>query len=142
MMVDIPGHGTLEIHTAEVEVTSGLPYANPAWTYTDTHGHAHHYEDGYPTLTRVVDARYWVPEPWEWDEPRPNWGEGEGPGEWVEEDHLECPQCGEHITPGTTIDSYRRFIRGPRSAYLNGEPISGERAEELLAILREEGTES
>ncbi|GAA4626666.1 hypothetical protein GCM10023196_035810 [Actinoallomurus vinaceus] len=71
--------GELRVETEMIDVTSSLPKPDPNWTYTDENGHEHRYEDGYPTLVRVVDDRYI-------DEF----------GDEMEEAHLECRQCGEH----------------------------------------------
>jgi len=56
-----------------------------------------------------------------------------GPGE----SHLECPLCGETINPGMVDPPpYREVIPGRRSYYLNDEPITEERARELLDAAR------
>jgi hypothetical protein len=112
--------GELRVETEIIDVTSGLPQLNPHWTYTDEQGHEHRYEEGYPTLVRVVDARH-----------------RDEDGEYWEEAHLECRQCHEHITPGTMAPR-PEHVPGRRAAYLNGEPISEQRYEELMKELRGE----
>jgi hypothetical protein len=108
--------GELRIETQMIDVTSSLPRPDKSWTYTDEHGHEHRYDDGYPTLVRVVDAT-------RVDE------DGE---EW-EESHLECRECGEHIAPRMTGPSrFREYAPGRIAAYLNGEPISKERYLEIV----------
>ena len=107
--------GELRIETEMIDVTSSLPKPDPNWTYTDQHGHQHRYEDGYPTLMRVVDETY-VDEF----------------GDEVEDWHFECPQCGEHITPGMVGPSmFREFAPGRTAYYLNDEPITEERFREI-----------
>lgn len=107
--------GELRAETEIVDVTSSLPKPDPNWVYTDEHGHEHRYEDGYPTLVRVVDATHVDEYGEEWDE-------------W----HFECRECGEHVMPGTVGPSpFREFAPGRRSYYLNDEPISEDRFREI-----------
>jgi hypothetical protein len=115
--------GTLEAETEMIDVTSGLPYPNERWTYTDRQGHEHRYSrraagDYYPTLVWVVDETYWC------EDCRDEHTDG----------HYECAICGEHITPRLRgPDLSRKYIPGLTSYYLNGEPITKERADELMA---------
>ena len=113
--------GDLSAETEAIEVTSNLPRTMKSWRYTDQQGHEHYWRDnGYPTLKRVVDGR-------EWDDDLED---------WYEASHLECPLCGETIIPGTTIDTFRRFAPGLTTYKLNGELITKERYEEILAARR------
>jgi hypothetical protein len=110
--------GDLSFETAAIEVTSGLPQANKSWRYTDRQGHEHYWRDnGYPTLVDVADETYWCNDC----------------GEEHTDSHLECPLCGETIVPGTYIDTFRRFVPGRTVYKLNGEPITKERYEEIVA---------
>lgn len=110
--------GELRVETEMIDVTSGLPRPDENWTYTDQHGHEHRYDDGYPTLIQVVDETYWCPDC----------------NDEHEKTHLECRECGEHINPGLRGPSmFREFIPGPRSYYLNDEPISEQRFREIAA---------
>lgn len=113
--------GELTVDTAMIDVTSNLPRPDKSWRYTDQQGHEHYWRDGWPTLTRVVDETYWC-------------------GECNDEHHdthLECRVCHETIEPGTTGPSgFREFIPGRTTYLLNGEPISKERAEEIMAQRR------
>lgn len=122
--------GELVIETEQIEVTTNLPRQDQNWRFTDAAGHEHRWVAGsepdmpYPTLKRVVDSTYWC----------------DGCREEHDEAHLECRLCGEAIEPGMVgPEPFRKFIPGRRSAYLNGQPISGERAEELLAQARAKG---
>jgi hypothetical protein len=109
--------GELIIHREVIDVTSSLPKPDPKWTYTDQHGHEHHYDNGYPTLVTVVDETYLCADC----------------NSEHQDTHLECPLCHEAIEPGTIGPSgFREFAPGRMSATLDGEPISQERAEEIL----------
>jgi len=112
--------GDLTAETEAIEVTSGLPQADKSWRHTDQQGHEHYWRDGYPTLVWVVDGQEWV----------------EDLGEFVDYGHLACPLCDETIVPGTYIDTFRRFAPGRTTYKLNGEPITKERYEEILAARR------
>lgn len=108
--------GELRWETEMIDVTSGLPKPDPNWTFTDLQGHEHRYDDGYPTLVRVVESTTVDEDGEEWDE-------------W----HFACRACGQHIEPGTTGPSrFREYAPGRTQAFLNGEPISKERFEELV----------
>jgi hypothetical protein len=90
------------------------------WRFTDAAGHEHHCEyeaaDPYPTLRRVVYETYWC--------------------DTCEDEHelerLECRLCGEKVRPGTTGPG-TRFIQGVLTCTFNGEPVTEERARELVA---------
>jgi hypothetical protein len=113
--------GELRIETDQIEVTSNPPKPDKNWRYTDQQGHEHYWQDGYPTLVTIVDKTYWC---------------GECRDEH-EEMHLECPICHEHITPGMVGPSgFREFVPGRTSYWLNGKPISEERAKLLIAETR------
>lgn len=86
-------------------IYSYLPEPDPDWKYTDAAGHPHFYgpEGGYPTVTWVLDRRYWC----------------EGCRDEHQEGHWECPLCGEHVVPGTRMPSpYGTMIFGPRTVSL------------------------
>jgi len=107
--------GELAMETEQIEVTSALPQPNQNWHYIDRQGHEHYWRDGYPTLVGVVDETYWCADC----------------GEDHTDSHWGCATCGEEITPGTYVDTSRRFVPGLTSFTLNGEPITQERFEEL-----------
>jgi hypothetical protein len=110
--------GELVISTEQVEITSMLPRPDHLWRHTDRQGHEHYWtDDGYPTLRRVDDETYWC---------------GDCDDEHTDS-HWECAQCGERVEPGMSGPSgFREFIPGPTSYTLNGEPISKERAEQII----------
>lgn len=116
--------GTLRAEVDMIDVTSALPYADESWTYTDQQGHRHRYGKGYPTLTWIVDERYW----------------DEGLGEEVEDGHWECPLCGEPITPGTQVDYSKRYIPGMTHYYLNDEEISEADYQRVAAQITQRGS--
>ncbi len=112
--------GELRMEREMIDVTSDLPRPDKNWTYTDARGHEHRYDDGWPTLVTIVDGTYWCEEH----------------EEEHEETHLACAICGEAISPGmVSPPPGREFIPGRTSAWLNGEPISKERYEELVRSL-------
>lgn len=121
--------GTLTIETDMIDVTTGLPGPDKAWRFTDANGHEHYWSADayYPTLKVVVDRVWWCSDC----------------NDEHEDDHLECKLCGEVIVPGTVGPSpFRTFAPGPRSAFLNGEPISPERADDLIGQAREAAAEA
>lgn len=112
--------GVLSAVSTPIEVTSLSPEPDPNWHYTDREGHEHRYDNGYPTLVSVADETYWC---------------GDCNDEHADS-HLECPLCHETIRPGTRGPSaFRQFIQGPVEYYLDDEPISPERYEELRAAI-------
>ena len=54
--------------------------------------------------------------------------------------HLECRQCGEHVSPGYTADTYRVYIPGLRWYRINGESVSEQDFERRLAEARHDPT--
>jgi hypothetical protein len=114
--------GELRIDVEQIDVTSCGRRVDETWRYTDQAGHEHYWRDGYPTLVEIVDERYWCDD-----------CEDEHT-----ETHLECPLCGESIVPGTrSAGTYREFRPGRKSITLNGEPISEERANEIIQAVRD-----
>lgn len=123
--------GELTFETEMFELPDG-PKPDKNWRYIDHNGHEHRYSEvegvpRYPTLKTVEDEPYWCAD---CDE------------EHVDA-HLECAICDEVIEPGTVGPSgFREFAPGGKSAFLNGEPISGELAEEILTAYREQAAEA
>ncbi len=116
------GFGELRIETDMIDVTSIGPEPDPDWDYTDHHEHRHFHsdtEDPYPTLKWVIDYRYWC----------------EDCHDEHTEGHRACKQCDERISPGTMHFPGRRYVPGLPECYLNGEPISPERARELIVSM-------
>ncbi len=109
--------GTLVIETEMIDVTSALPQPSKTWTYTDRQGHVHYWRDGYPTLEREPDG-----EPY-YDEDL---------GEEYQPTKLVCAICREPIVPGTFVDTSHRYIPGRTQATLNGQPITEERARQII----------
>ncbi|WP_432130682.1 hypothetical protein [Streptomyces tendae] len=117
--------GTLEFESDGEWVRSDLPEPDPAWRGTDSNGHEHYaaQADGgpvtYPTLLQVAGEPYWCVDCQ--DEHVDTW--------------FECPLCGEKVMPGTRPASPKWISTGARY-YWNGEPISDERANEIIAEQR------
>jgi hypothetical protein len=117
--------GTLRIETEMIDVTSGLPRPDHAWTFTDAHDHDHRWDDGYPTLVVVTEEPYWCPD-----------CEDEHT-----DSHYECPLCGEVIEPGLRpAPLYREYVPGLTSAWLNDEPISEAEAQAIVERIRNQTT--
>lgn len=116
--------GELIVEREMIEVTSGWPKPDKSWTYTDQQGHEHRYDDGWPTLVTVVERTYWCDEC----------------NDEHQDTHLACAICGEEIAPGMKPPSLaREFIPGQIRATLNGEQISKEQYEEIIATLQRDG---
>lgn len=115
----------LEMHTEQIEVTTGLPQPDPTWTHTDRAGHVHTYgtkEDPYPTLVLRHSEPYWCESCQ--DEHTDTW--------------FECPQCGEKIEPGTYIDSSPQYMPGRTAYYIDGQEVSRAEGAALRAELEAE----
>lgn len=127
MTVTVDGDfGHLVIEREMIDVTSALPYPSETWRATDINGHEHYRENGeYPTLNYVIDSV----ETWFCADCNEEHTDTTG--------HYECRLCGEIVEPGMTVDTHRRYAPGRTFATLNGEPIGMERAEHILAKLRE-----
>jgi hypothetical protein len=113
--------GELVAEVERIDVTSALPQPNQDWRFTDEHGHEHYWQNGYPTLTAVPD------------------GEPYYCGDCSEE-HQDtkrvCALCGVDIVPGTVVDTFRRYVPGRASYWLNGEPIREDQAQALIEEMR------
>ena len=80
-------------YTADtMPVSSWHPTSDPTWRATDTRGHEHYYDSGYPTLNFVVDRQHWCEGNEGWMSHDPHWA--------VDESHYECLQCRETTRPG------------------------------------------
>jgi hypothetical protein len=119
-----PDGRTLEIDTERIDVSTALPQPDPNWTYTDRASHTHTYgqpgERTYPTLELRTSEPYWCAE-----------CEDEHTDTW-----FECPLCGEKIDPGTRIDTSPKYIPGLTSYRIDGQHVTKEEAEALLAQIQ------
>ena len=97
---------TFETRNDPIEVTSSLPYADPAWRGPCANGH----EVTQETKVYRVDGSTWC----------------DICQEMEEEGHYECPTCGVEVTPGTTFDMYRRFIPGLTEYFIDGRSVDKE----------------
>src|SRR6266699_3417814 len=121
--------GELRIEYDMIDVnTIGGNIPDKEWDYTDRQGHRHFYsdtEDTYPTLS-LRHSTYFCGDCH--DEHTDSW--------------YVCRTCGETIQPGTKPDpkaGMKQYVPGLPEFWLNGEPISPERARELLGD-QSEGT--
>jgi hypothetical protein len=115
------GDDVFESGCEMIDVTScHRPDTN--WRYTDQHGHLHQwFADGVPATSYRPGAQHTVPSlVWVKD--------GE---EWYDDDdephdigHLECTQCGEHVSPVYTADTNTQRMAGLRWYCINGSPVS------------------
>ncbi|MFF0588369.1 hypothetical protein ACFYWD_20630 [Streptomyces sp. NPDC003781] len=117
--------GTLEFENDGEWVVSDLPERDPEWRGRDSNGHEHYAAQSgegpvtYPTLAEVAGEPYWCVDCQ--DEHVDTW--------------MECRICGEKVTPGTRSPRPKWISTGARY-YWNGEPISDERANEIIAEQR------
>lgn len=112
----------LEVEREMIEVSTALPRPSKSWKATDSQGHEHAYVDApdiYPTL-RIETRAYWC----------------EDCHEEHEESWRVCRICGETVTPGTYVDTTPQYLPGRTAYTLNGELITKDRAEEILARAR------
>lgn len=121
-------HGTgrsLEVRVERIAVSTALPRPDPNWTYTDHAGHEHAYTSHaadvilYRNLVLRTGEPYWCPDCQ--DEHTDSW--------------LECPQCGEKITPGTYVDTTPQYIAGQKSYLIDGQPASKAEGDALLVAV-------
>jgi hypothetical protein len=122
------GDDVLEIERDMIEISTGLPQPSKSWKTTDRQGHKHAYADGpdrYPTL-RPEYRPFWCPDC----------------HEEHEESWLVCRICGERIEPGTYVDTTPQIRPGRTSYTLNGEPVTKERADEIIAEAKRRGDEA
>ena len=82
---------------------------NKNWRHTDSSGHEHYWDGGYPTLNDIQEEVY--------DEYE------------HEKYHIhirwECKECGEEIHPATRMGE-TIYVEGSITYTLNGEPITEE----------------
>jgi hypothetical protein len=110
-------------------ITNDSPQPDPNWRGVDSNGHEHYYaagDDRYPTLVLVAGEPYYCPDCN--DEHQDTW--------------YECRTCGEKVEPGTRIDPTPKWIAGEMQYTLDGEPISTERANEILTEMRRRADEA
>jgi hypothetical protein len=119
--------GVIRLERNLAEVNAGGPVADEAWRFTDGSGHEHAYVgkprepiDHYPTLAYAPGPSYYC-------------GECGDEHEDYAVSHYECRICGEVIEPGSREprDPEAMYLTH-QALYLNGEPITRERAEALV----------
>lgn len=114
------GH-TFRMKQEHEEYTTAAPETDKAWRATDSNGHEHYWQDGYPTLEWVVTGGYWC--------------------EMHNEDHEEgewrCRECGEHVPPGMkhpgprviTVPTMRRY-------FVDDREVGKDEFDQLVAAAR------
>ena len=98
---------TLRVVRNDIDVTP-MQEPDPAWVFTDKQGHVH----------------TWTSRTWEYYEP------DEDVDDW--EPYSYCKQCDELVYPQIRT-AQRQFIYSPTLYLLDGESITKEQAEALLA---------
>lgn len=126
------GGDVLEFEREGEWVHSDLPQPDPEWRAADSNGHEHYAsktERGvvtYPTLKNVAGEPYWCAD--------------------CEDDHQDewrvCRRCGEEVLPGARIDATPKWMPLRDAYLLNGEPISRERANEIISEVRRAADEA
>lgn len=114
----------LSVNQDWINVTSEYPTPDERWRFTDSNGHEHHYDHGYPTLDLVIDREHWClgnEGLYSHDEHMA-----------VDESHFECKQCREIIEPSQHPGGWPQHIPGMRTATLKGRRSSGVTVEVLL----------
>jgi hypothetical protein len=115
---------TLTVNQEWIDVTSERESPDERWTFTDSQGHDHRYERGYPTLDLVVDESHWC-----------DGREGiynHDPHEQIDRSHYECEVCREVIEPAMHPPYHPNQIPGMRSATLTGYRSDGAQVEVWL----------
>jgi hypothetical protein len=115
--------GVLEFEDNGEWISSDLPQPDPNWRAADSNGHEHAATTTgsgrvtYPTLEAVVGEPYWCEDCR--DEHQDTW--------------YECRICREKVEPGSRIDLTPKWFSTGAQYYWNGDPISVERANEIIA---------
>jgi hypothetical protein len=132
---------TLDVSVDEIDVTSSMPWwePDPAWAYTDTHGHTHRWQ----TEQRGGEHHAVGDQSWHAVLDDPDGGDyyfdsdGE---EYNAPTHCECRTCGDTLEPGRIDhgpDMFRRFIPGLKHYTLTdpeGTPVAVSEDETQLIV--------
>ena len=108
---------SLDVRRDWIDITAGVPSPNERWVFTDSHGHEHRYDKGYPTLDFVVDEQHWCMGNEGLYAHDPHWA--------VDESHYECKACRERIRPAVDPPGTPKGIPGPWDATLKGRVPDG-----------------
>lgn len=119
---------SIEWESDPIDVTM-MSEPDPSWRFVDPAGHVHQWQerDGGPL---------W----WKSDVPTIRFVE-EMPAtdEYPATGHYECVECDAEVpSPGMMSSASRRYIQGPKRYSINGEPVSTETAERIIAEMREQ----
>jgi hypothetical protein len=123
--------GTVRVERIYQEINMQGPVADESWRFTDSNGHEHYYSDDrdpeadrgghYPTLVYVPGPVYYC-------------GDCGDEHEDYAVSRYECRICGETVEPGSREPhNPEALVLTSQAAYLNGELITRERAEDLLS---------
>lgn len=125
-----PNGDVFEAHCELMDVTS-MHRPDTSWRFVDAQGHEHrwHVESSEPNVTTAPAVSYnpsakyitptliWVKDGEEF------WEDDDEPHEVG---HLECKQCGQHVSPHHIADSTVQYIPGLRHYRINGVTVSEE----------------
>ncbi len=120
-----PSGDVFEVHTDMIDV-SMLHRPDTAWKHVDANGHAHRWH----VTGHAEPATSYAP-PASYETPSLVWVK-DGEEYWEDDDephdvgHLECRECGEHVSPGYTSDTTQQMIPGLRHYRINGQSVTRE----------------
>ena len=90
------------------EFATAGPEADKDWRETDSNGHEHYWDSGWPTLEWVVTGVYWC----------------EMHNEEHEEGEWRCRKCGEHVEPGMRHPGPRVMtVPSVRNYFIDDAPV-------------------
>jgi hypothetical protein len=123
--------GVVRIERDYQEINMQGPVADESWRFTDANGHEHYYREEkdpeaehgghYPTLVYVPGPGYYCADC------------GDEHEDYAVS-HCECRACGLTVEPGSREpNNPEALVLTSQAAYLDGELITRERAEELLS---------
>lgn len=124
---------SLTITQDMLPITSDYPMTDDNWRYTDLAGHEHRGDALSATTTTVVDEKHWCDgnEGWTHHDPHMH----------VDRSHLECAECGEHITPGMLPLGSTKYLSGQSDTMFRGMKFQGPVTTKFLAWVTEEEIE-
>lgn len=117
----------MRVEQEQIEVSSYLPRPDPAWSFTDSHGHEHRW---------VADDRgqykrgQWH---WELDPGEPEFYFDSDGEEYNGDGRHRCDLCGDEVKPGMRGSSmFAEYIPGMISYYLDDQPITKAEADAFI----------
>lgn len=119
---------TLDVEQDWIDATCERDTLDPKWRGSDSSGHEHFYDHGYPTLDYIIDSSHWCDgtEGWALHDPH----------EYVDASHYECKICREVVEPGVIPGGTPQYVAGMRHATLRG--IRSDGAEIVASLTSDE----